>query len=226
MLVLSHRGYHVRQPENTLEAFREAIDLGVDGIETDIRVTADGVPILFHEHLAPDGRAIEAIKHVELNRAVAGYTVPTVEQALDLAIPDAEKFVWNLEVKTPVAIEQTISLVDRYRSRRRVLVTSFWHPAIAEISRRVDIDCGLIVCHRPVEMRARPDWVPNHPRVSSIVWCWEFSDAELIAQSAACGFKNFVYGVTTLDEHARLASWQLDGVITDRPEYVIGTKHA
>ena len=42
-LVLSHRGYHVEHPENTLDAFRAAIDLQVDGIETDIRLTADGV---------------------------------------------------------------------------------------------------------------------------------------------------------------------------------------
>jgi glycerophosphoryl diester phosphodiesterase len=35
MLVLSHRGYHERVPENTLAAFAEAVDLGVDGIETD-----------------------------------------------------------------------------------------------------------------------------------------------------------------------------------------------
>jgi glycerophosphoryl diester phosphodiesterase len=224
MLVLSHRGYHVRQPENTLEAFRAAIDLGVDGIETDIRLTSDGVPILFHDHLAPDGRAIAALKHVELN-AIAGYAVPTVDEALDLPVPDAEKFVWNLEVKSPDSIEQTTCVVDRYRSRRRMLVTSFWHPAIAEISRRVEVECGLLVCHRPLAMQGRPAWIPNHGRVSSIVWCWEFADAELISQSAACGFKNFVYGVTTADEHARLASWQLDGVITDRPEYVLGTVH-
>ena len=219
MHVISHRGYHVNLPENTLEAFRAAIEMGVDGIETDIRLTADGVPVLVHDHLTRDGRAVFALSHAELN-AVTGHVVPTVEQALDLPVPDAEKFLWNLEVKTPAAIEQTIAIVNRYRGRRKLLVTSFCHPAIVEISRQAEVECGLLVCHRPVEMRERPAWVPEHPRVTSIVWCWEFADAELIAQSAASGLKNFVYGLTTLEEHSLAASWKLDGVITDRPEYM------
>lgn len=219
MLVLSHRGYHVNLPENTLEAFRAAIEMGVDGIETDIRLTADGVPVLMHDHLTRDGRAVSALTHAALTAAI-GHAVPTVEQALDLPVPDAGKFLWNLEVKTPAAIEQTIAIVTRYRSRRKLLVTSFCHPAIVEISRQADVECGLLVCHRPADMRERPAWVLDQPRVNSIVWCWEFADAELIAQSAACGFRNFVYGVTTPEEHSQAASWQLDGVITDRPEYM------
>jgi glycerophosphoryl diester phosphodiesterase len=218
MLVLSHRGYHVSLPENTLDAFQAAIEMQVDGIETDIRLTADGIPVLFHDHLIQDAREVSALSHAELNTAT-GLDVPTVEQALELPVPDALSFLWNLEVKTPAAIEQTIDIVSRYRSRRRMLVTSFWHPVVKEIGRRADVDCGLVVCHRPVEMRARPDWVPIHPRVGTLVWCWEFADAELIAQSAACGFKNLVYGVATPEEHARAEGWKLDGMITDRPEF-------
>ncbi|MBI3863482.1 MAG: glycerophosphodiester phosphodiesterase [Planctomycetia bacterium] len=220
MLILSHRGYHVELPENTLAAFRAAIEMGVDGIETDIRLTADGVPILFHDHLAPDGRDVAAVRHTDLS-ALVGFTIPTVDEALELPVPNPAEFLWNLEVKTPAAIEQTIAIVNRHCDRRKLLVTSFCHPAIDEISRRVDVECGLIVCFRPVAMQIRPDWVPSHPRVSSIVWCWEFGDARLIEHSAACGLKNYVYGVTSPDEHARAATWGLDGVITDRPEYLL-----
>jgi glycerophosphoryl diester phosphodiesterase len=218
MLNISHRGYRVHQPENTLEAFRAAIEMRVDGIETDIRLTADGVPVLFHDHLTRDGRDIASLSHAELNGAV-GFIVPTMEQALHLPVPNAVAFLWNLEIKTPAALEQIIDIVNRHRGRRRILVTSFWHPVIDEISRRVDVECGLIVCHRPLAMRARPDWVPDNPRVTTLVWCWEFADSELIAQSTACGFKNFVYGVTTPEEHARAATWKLEGIITDRPEF-------
>ena len=70
-------------------------------------------------------------------------------------------------------------------------------------------------------MRSLPDWIPQHPQVKTVVWYWETIDAELIADSAACGLRNFVYGVTTPQEHSRLANWGLDGVITDRPEYVL-----
>ena len=42
MLILAHRGFHAGQPENTMGAFEAARKLGVDGIETDVRLSADG----------------------------------------------------------------------------------------------------------------------------------------------------------------------------------------
>jgi glycerophosphoryl diester phosphodiesterase len=189
MLVLSHRGYHVHALENTLPAFEAAIAMGVDGIETDIRLSADQVPILFHDHLAPDGRDVAALSHAELASAV-GHPIPTLEQALQLPLSGQAEILWNLEVKTPAAVDQTIALVNRYRGSRQILITSFWHPVVAEISRRmIDVDCGLLVAHRPINMRAWPDWVPQHPRLKTVVWYWETIDAELIAGSAACGLR-------------------------------------
>ena len=221
MLVISHRGYHVRIPENTLESFTAAIAMGVDGIETDIRLSADQVAILCHDHLTPDGRDVASLSHAELADAF-GRPIPTLEQALQLPLAGKTDFLWNLEIKTPAVVDQTVALVNRYRASRRMLITSFWHPVIAEISRRiVEVDCGLLVAHRPIDMRSRPDWIANNPRVNTVVWYWETIDADLIAQSAACGLRNFVYGVTTPEEHARLTNWGLDGVITDRPEYLL-----
>ena len=220
MLVISHRGYHVRAPENTLESFEAAIAMGVDGIETDIRLSADCVPIICHDHLTPDGRDVASLSHAEIALAF-GHSIPTLEQALQLPITGKTDFLWNLEIKTPAALDQTIVLVNRYRATWQILITSFCHPVIAEISRRdIDVDCGLLVCHRPVDMRKLPSWIPNHPRVKTVVWYWETIDAALIADSAACGLHNYVYGVTTREEHARLADLGLDGVITDHPEYV------
>jgi glycerophosphoryl diester phosphodiesterase len=221
MLVISHRGYHVRLPENTLESFKAAIAMGVDGIETDIRLSADQVPILCHDHLTPDGRDVASQSHAEVANAF-GHSIPMLEQALQLPTAGKNDFLWNLEIKTPAAVDQTVALVNRYRATRRMLITSFWHPVIADISQRnLDVECGLLVAHRPIGMHVRPDWIPNHPQVKTVVWYWETIDADLIAQSAACGLHNFVYGVTTPEEHARLADWGLDGVITDHPEYLL-----
>lgn len=220
MLVLSHRGYHVSAPENTVEAFEAALALGVDGIETDIRLSADHVPILLHDHLTPDGSDVVSQSHAEISRVV-GYAVPTLEQALQIRPAGNPDFVWNLEIKTPAAVDQTIALVERYRASTRVLITSFCHPVIDEVSRRIDVECGLVVAHRPLAVKSRPKWIPDRPNLNTVVWYWETVDAELIAQSAACGLRNFVYGVTTPAEHARAANLGLDGVITDHPEYVI-----
>ena len=49
IFVAGHRGWYDKYPENTMEGFRAALELGVDQIETDIRVTKDGELVLFHD---------------------------------------------------------------------------------------------------------------------------------------------------------------------------------
>jgi glycerophosphoryl diester phosphodiesterase len=216
MLILSHRGYHTQAPENTLTAFKAAIALGVDGIETDIRLSQDQVPILFHDRLTPDGREVAAITQAELSDLV-GYAVPTVEDALQLH--ESNTFLWNLEIKAPDALEPTIEILRQYRTSRRLLVTSFWHSLILAISQRIEVECGLLVAHHPLDFQSRPSWIPDHPSITTIVYEYGRLDAALVAQSQACGLQTFVYGAKTLHEHQQLAQWQVDGIISDRPEY-------
>jgi glycerophosphoryl diester phosphodiesterase len=62
MLVISHRGYHKNVPENTLDAFQATPSLGVDGIETDVRLSRDGELILCHDRVSPDSRKVDRRK--------------------------------------------------------------------------------------------------------------------------------------------------------------------
>ena len=48
LLVIAHRGASSVAPENTLAAFREAVRLGADGVELDVHLSADGVPVVIH----------------------------------------------------------------------------------------------------------------------------------------------------------------------------------
>ena len=48
-LIIGHRGASADAPENTMAAFREAIAVGADGIEFDVRLTRDGVPVVIHD---------------------------------------------------------------------------------------------------------------------------------------------------------------------------------
>jgi glycerophosphoryl diester phosphodiesterase len=47
--VFAHRGLHVAERENTLAAFRAAVELGVDGVELDVRRTIDGFLVVHHD---------------------------------------------------------------------------------------------------------------------------------------------------------------------------------
>jgi glycerophosphoryl diester phosphodiesterase len=226
MLVLSHRGYHVKLPENTLEAFEAAVNMGVDGIETDLRLTVDGQLILFHDRLAPDSRAVSEVTREELRRLV-GHDVPLAEEAL----ARWPQLLWNLEIKTPTALEASLDLIGRFQRSHRMLVSSFWHPVVEETARRTEVECGLLAAHHPSSDRnATSSFViaPTGPddgswrrRINTIVWSFEFLDQATIQASAEAGYRNFSYGVATPAEHMQAQQWGLHGIITDRPDFAV-----
>jgi glycerophosphoryl diester phosphodiesterase len=139
--VFAHRGFADGVPGNTLAAFRAAVEAGATHLESDVRATRDGVPVLFHdEHLpaevlpalAPDDAAssspladvaIRTLTLAEVRRVDlgGGHRIPTVAEALD-AFPDA---FWNLDLKAPDAVVGTAKQVWRAGAADRVLLTSF-----------------------------------------------------------------------------------------------------
>src|ERR1700722_9634846 len=188
MLILAHRGYHSKAPENTLEAFKEAIALGVDGIETDVRLSADEELVLFHDRRAPNGRNVSEMTRAELS-ACAGYSVPTLESALELD----QHIMWNVEIKVPEATKATVGGLSRF-TPQRLLVTSFWHPILERVSDTLDVACGLLVAHRPLDSVTLTDWLPPSRRVRTLVWDFESIDGTVLARSMEAGLRNFVYG--------------------------------
>jgi glycerophosphoryl diester phosphodiesterase len=111
--VLGHRGARLVAPENTVEAFRAAMDEGADGVELDVRQTADGVLVCFHDAAlgrTTDGRGLlrehtlaelatldaGASPRQPGARRLRGVRIPTLAEALDALPPDA---LIDVEVK-------------------------------------------------------------------------------------------------------------------------------
>src|SRR5215471_12696377 len=98
VVVISHRGEHLHHPENTLPAFRAAIDAGADFIEVDVRTTADGRLVLMHDgtvdrctngHGEVSKMTFDEIRKIDAGAKsgpeFAGTQVPTFEAAMELA---------------------------------------------------------------------------------------------------------------------------------------------
>jgi glycerophosphoryl diester phosphodiesterase len=222
MLALAHRGRHAGCPENTLLAFEAAVAHGADGIETDVRLSRDGLPVLFHDRLTPDGREVAALTAAELS-AAAGYAVPTLDQALE-RFPD---IFWNLEIKSPAAVPITLERIDRLQKRGRpgaggsgghgglFLISSFWHPAVQPFTRFAGVECGLLLACRPESFDAFACLFPRDGSIRTVVWSYETLDPALLEQGRALGFRSYVYGVESEEEHRHCAELPLAGVITD-----------
>lgn len=102
MDIYAHRGVSAHLPENTLAAFARAVDLGVAGIELDVQLSSENVPVVIHDGTADrttngTGNISEFTAH-ELGRLDAGdgQFVPTLAQVLNLA---AGKLRVNIELK-------------------------------------------------------------------------------------------------------------------------------
>lgn len=99
-LVVAHRGYHdgTTPYENTLPAYERAIKLGADLMETDVRRTADGILVIYHDAKI-QGRSIANTKYADLPKLPTGEPIPTFEQLVDLTARSATKTKLLVETK-------------------------------------------------------------------------------------------------------------------------------
>jgi glycerophosphoryl diester phosphodiesterase len=199
--------------ENTQTAFEQAIAFGIDGIETDIRLSADAQPILFHDRLAPDDRPVESLTRRQLEEVV-GFEIPTLGEILT----HWPEVFWNLEIKSVSALEITIDLVKRHSRPEKILVSSFRHDVVLQFAERLDVACGLVAAHAPIDVPQMLEPWQAYSRMRTIAWDFNITDPQIVGQAHRCGFKVFVYGAVTPHEHEMCREWMLDGVITDFPD--------
>lgn len=212
MLVIAHRGYHAECPENTLDAFAAALEHGCLGIETDVRLSADGLPVLLHDRVLADGNAVEHLTRAQLEQRLQ-HAVPTLEEALD----SFEDPLWNIEVKTRSAWPVAREILRRFHPHRQILVTSFCHDLVVDCARELFIDCGLLTAARPMALNTLAYGLERFPRLRTLVWDYEVIDDLQIRQANQIGLRNLVYGPRTLEEHQRCFSLGVHAVITDFP---------
>ncbi|QNK81060.1 glycerophosphodiester phosphodiesterase [Nakamurella sp. PAMC28650] len=117
-LTIAHRGEPVGHVENTLEALEAAVAAGADMLEIDVRLTADGVPVLLHDadltRIWGEPRRLSELASTELARLrpVGGSRIPTLADAADLAQSAGVQLMVDLPEPAagPVAAELLIRL--------------------------------------------------------------------------------------------------------------------
>ena len=139
-LVLGHRGSSKRAPENTLPAFRQALEDGANGIELDVHLCQDGEIVVMHDarvNRTTNGRGrLASLKLEEIRRldagswfssAFAGTKVPVLAEVFSAF---GSQIVYDIELKNlgkpgPGLEEQVIRLVRAFGLEQQVLFTSF-----------------------------------------------------------------------------------------------------
>ena len=143
MKIFAHRGFSGRYPQNTMLAFQKALESGCDGIELDVQLTKDGVPVIIHDEYLDDltdfkgfvrDYTYEQLKKCnaagKYNETYGFCPIPTFQEYCEWV--KQTELVTNVEIKSSVYYyedieEKVMALIERYGLADRIILSSFNH---------------------------------------------------------------------------------------------------
>jgi glycerophosphoryl diester phosphodiesterase len=240
--VAAHRGGALLWPENSLLAFRNALALGVDFLETDVHLTADGEAVIVHDptldRTTTGQGAVRDVKLTDLvgvrlkaaDGTVTAEHVPTLRELLDLMRPSPARLLLEIKVgpgRQPYAgiEEKVLALVRESGLFDRVVVMAFEDETLRRV-RALDpkVRTLLLVSVRRAERVAAREivrWVTavgagdlgiDHRALS----------ADVVAAARAARVRVAAWTVNEEADIRRVTALGVDVVISDRPDIVIG----
>jgi glycerophosphoryl diester phosphodiesterase len=153
-LAFAHRGAKAHAPENTLEAFALALKLGATGLESDVWLTADGVPVLDHDGVIKQGRRRRPVGQVRRSELPAH--IPSLTNLIE-AHPE-NTFALSLDLKSP---DSGAAVIETIRTTRPDLLPRLWlcHPDRAVLAglRGLDREVKLVHSTRLGQIKEGPE---------------------------------------------------------------------
>ncbi|MGL5414675.1 MAG: glycerophosphodiester phosphodiesterase [Clostridium sp.] len=140
---LAHRGYSHKYPENTMIAFKKAVEFGADGMEFDVQQSKDGHLVIIHDETlerTTTGKGyvkdytLEELKKldagIKFDEKFKGEKIPTLEELLEYA--KDKNLVLNIEIKNSIVdyagIEENVyNVLKKYNMEKNIIVSTFNH---------------------------------------------------------------------------------------------------
>lgn len=232
--IFAHRGASGYAPENTLEAFRLAMEQGADGIELDVHLTKDGEVVVIHDETlnrTSDGQGkvrdytLEELKKFSFHNYIEKYKgvqIPTLKEVLDLVENSSMKV--NIELKTGIywyegIEEKTMEIVKNKKMEGRVIYSSFNHYSIQKILEQ-DIHAETAYLFSDVtlnmEKYAKETGVKGlHPAV------YHLKMADFLETYLNSGLKVRVWTVNKKEDMKMFMDAGVDAVITNYPDLAL-----
>lgn len=218
--VVGHRGAAGLALENTLTAFRRALEVGVDVAEFDVQVTADGVPVLLHdetlERIAGLHVNVRSTSFSELKSIVlpGGERIATLEELLAL---DSGKLPLFIEVKHVEDTGRVLEVVAREKAVDFVAIISFHEEALKIAREKLPtVPRGLIYATPPgkiVEARRLGCQIVL-PR-------YTLATEKAVAFAHRLGLKVVVWTVNDTLTATRLVKRGVDAIASDYPDRMV-----
>jgi len=248
-LVFAHRGGSALGPENTLPAFDAGLEAGADGLELDVQLSADGVPVVHHDltlerttdatgtvesHTADALARVDAAYRFEANGAFPlrgqGVGVPSLRTVL-ARYRDA-RLIIEMKVDTPALASAVVAEVQRAGAVERVCLAGFGSTSLAA-ARAALPDAASSASAQEVRLALYRSWIGwpvRHvawggyqvPEVSGI---HRIVSRRFLRHARDAGLRVQVWTVDDPGDMVRLLEWGADGLISNRPDVAVAVRN-
>jgi glycerophosphoryl diester phosphodiesterase len=251
-LIIAHRGASAVAPENTLIAFKRALEAGADGVECDVRLARDDVPVLFHDLTLKrtalrDGK-ISELTSKELSKirvgswfnlknpkraqnSFASETVPTLAQLFKLMRNNDKLIYVELKCQNGNYVKlarAAAQLIYDFDLQNRAIIKSFDHEAVREVQQNFpDIRTAALFAPRPMRV-LRPTRAlvkaALHLDADELSLHYSLATERTVQKAIGAGLKTVIWTANHPAWVKRALKLGLYGIITNNPARLIAKR--
>lgn len=233
--IFAHRGASGYAPENTMAAFRKAIEMKAGGIENDIHLTKDGQIVVCHDaniKRTSNGEGfikdftLEELRKFDFgswfSREFEGERIPTLEEVLVL-IKDWDGIL-NIEIKDTPRVDlrgienKLVELIRKYSLTEKIIISSFNHYSLVELKRIApELKTGILyseLMYEPWNYAKIINAYAIHPGLVNLT-------EEVIEGCIKNGVAVNVWTVNEKEQMNMLIEAGVDGIITNYPDVAV-----
>ena len=220
--IVAHRGASGVFPENTMTAFRKAVEFGADVVELDVRVSRDNIPIVFHDEslnrLTGKTGFVREYTFDELRRFdVRGERIPKLSEALKYLVDHVCVFI---EIKEDAALPHVLDIIVENDYFDKVAVTSFNKSHLEYIRRSVSSLVTGLIYIKPT------DGIVAAKKIGAkmVLPFYRLATEKSIAFAHRLGLKVVAWVINDFSTAIEYLERGVDGIATDYPEQIVGVK--
>ncbi len=220
MIIMGHRGAAALEPENTLVSISRAIDIGVDAVEIDVRLSKDNEIVVIHDSTVDrttngtgsvNSLALNEIKKLDAGK---GEKIPTLQEVMRLI---DHRVTLVIELKEEGTEERVVQLIRGNNLVDNVYVISFWHglvKTVKEIDRGIKTGVLLVGC--PVDTS-----IATQASADALFMKYTFLDSALVRTAHKQGLKVFIWNIDRADLLKSFADMDVDGIGSNDPRVLV-----
>jgi len=224
--ISAHRGGSEEAPENTLESFRYAIEVGSSYIETDVQLSADGIPYIFHDddlsrllNMDVTFNSLHSNQIEEL-KLFGSYQIPKLETALT-QFPNA---LFQIDLKTDEVALPAMKVIESLNAFDRICIASFSSNRLQKVRKEFPETCFSMGPKEIFKLLLSSFGLYNKKvfgdclQVPIYHYGIKLVTRRFVKYVQSIGLKIHVWTINDVKTMEKLIDLDVDGIITDRPK--------